>query len=212
MRDIPVFSTENGVASLTLKEIPYKKEAYIFLQQTSTPEKLLMECVDFCVTAGAKAIYATGHDCLAAYPLHTVILRMSRSSSWLPGTDASLTPVESSTFDQWRKIYNERMVGVPGAATITAFDEKTVVESGSAYFIHKADQLLGIGKASAGKIEAVATVARGSGREVFLALCGALSEDSISLDVAENNISALRLYKQLGFEVISELTRWYRIL
>ncbi len=37
MRDIPVFSTENGVASLGLREIPYSAEAYITLQDTQAP-------------------------------------------------------------------------------------------------------------------------------------------------------------------------------
>ena len=32
MRDFPIFSTETGVSSLTLKEIPYKKQAYIRIQ------------------------------------------------------------------------------------------------------------------------------------------------------------------------------------
>jgi len=34
MRDIPVFTTQYGVASLVLKEIPYKKRAHITLQAT----------------------------------------------------------------------------------------------------------------------------------------------------------------------------------
>ena len=29
MKDIPAFTTENGIASLILREIPYREEAYI---------------------------------------------------------------------------------------------------------------------------------------------------------------------------------------
>ena len=48
MRDLPMFTTEFGVASLILKEIPYREEAYILVQSTQEPEKLLRECIDFC--------------------------------------------------------------------------------------------------------------------------------------------------------------------
>ena len=32
MRDFPIFTTEYGVSSLTLKEIPYKKQAFICIR------------------------------------------------------------------------------------------------------------------------------------------------------------------------------------
>ena len=43
MKDIPVFTTENGAASLILREIPYRKRAHIRLQATREPEALLEE-------------------------------------------------------------------------------------------------------------------------------------------------------------------------
>ncbi len=212
MRDIPVFTTENGVASLILKEIVYKKTAYIRLQDSVAPDKLLNECVDFCVAAGAQQVYATGHDCLADYPVHTALLRMCRTLEYLPRTDAALFPVQSKTFATWRKIYNERMSGVSGAATITAFDEKKILSDGGAYFVHRGDLLLGIGKVSEGKIDAIAAVEHGAGEAVLLALCSALGEDSVALEVAQNNMPAIRLYRRLGFVTTGEVCRWYKVL
>ena len=48
MRDIPVFTTQYGVASLVLREIPYRQEAYISIQSSLQPEQLLEECIGFC--------------------------------------------------------------------------------------------------------------------------------------------------------------------
>ena len=48
MKDLPLFTTEHGVASLVLKEIPYQKTAYIILRDSLEPEALLKECADFC--------------------------------------------------------------------------------------------------------------------------------------------------------------------
>ena len=54
MKDIDLFTTEYGIASLILKEIPYKGEAYIRLRETQQPELLLQECVRFCRRCGAE--------------------------------------------------------------------------------------------------------------------------------------------------------------
>ena len=56
MKDFPVFTTENGVASLILKEIPYRGEAYIHLRDSQNPKTLLEECVSFCAACGADKI------------------------------------------------------------------------------------------------------------------------------------------------------------
>ena len=47
MKDIPVFTTEYGVASLFLREIPYRSRAHIKIQSSQEPEKLLEECISF---------------------------------------------------------------------------------------------------------------------------------------------------------------------
>ena len=45
MRDLPVFTTENGVGSLVFKEIPYSGTAYVTIHDSSFPTEFLMECV-----------------------------------------------------------------------------------------------------------------------------------------------------------------------
>ena len=209
MRDFPVFATENGVASLVLKEIPYKQEAYIYLQDTQTPEALLKECADFCTAAGAERILASGHSILEQYPLHTVLICMRCSREGIPDTDAALFPVQPETFDTWREIYNRKMAAVHNAATITAFDREKVM--GSGYFVHRGDTLLGIGKVSGNTIEVVAAQQPGAGREVLAALCHAITGDTVELEVARENLPAVRLYEKMGFVPVREISRWYRI-
>lgn len=79
MKNIPMFTTENGVASLILQEIPYRREAYVHIRCTAAPELLFRECFDFCKMAGAEKIYFTGHPLLETrYPFHTSVLRLRR--------------------------------------------------------------------------------------------------------------------------------------
>ena len=98
MKDIPVFTTENGVASLVLREVPYKGIAFITLQDSLQPEKLLKECVDFCRAVGAEQIFATGHSILTQYNETVTIYQMKRDVAGLTKTSADLIPVTEKTW------------------------------------------------------------------------------------------------------------------
>ena len=211
MQNIPMFTTENGIASLTLKEVPYTHKAYIVVQDTSQPEEFLKECIDFCRAVGADEIYATGHCYLENFLLHTSILEMKRSLYDLPETDACLFPVQEKTMEQWREIYNTRMSGVSNSAFMTVKDAARYVREGSAYFIHRNGELLGTGVAKGDTIEAVISVVSGAGQDVLLSLLSALTEDVARLVVASDNQPAIALYDRLGFVKTRETERWYQI-
>ena len=211
MRDIPVFTTEHGAASLALKEIPYKGIAYITLQSSMDPEKLLKECVDFCKMAGAKKVYATGHEALEKYPLYTKVIKMQQLRGNLPEGDGCLFPVTEDTAELWRSIYNEKMQSVPNAATIMQTDMKCHLSEGTCYFVHKEDKVLGIGMVFEDKVKAVAACERGAGELVMLTLCNALFSEIVAVEVATTNIPALHLYERLGFQKVADLIRWYDV-
>ncbi len=212
MRDFPVFTTENGVASITLKEVPYKGIAYIKIQSTQQPEAFLEECVDFCKMTGANNIYASGHKMLKRYPLYTVVLQMSVLRESLPNTDTTLFPVTEDTADGWQRIYNEKMFSVHNSSTMTKADMKTLIQRGGGYFVHRGKELFGIGIARGDTVESVIATKPGAGREVMLALCSSLHSESVVLEVASTNTRALRLYENLGFIRVAELSSWYDVL
>ena len=212
MRDIPMFTTENGVASLILREIPYRGEAYIRVQDTVCPKELLEECVSFCRIAGAEKIYATGHDHLQNYPLHTKVLRMMRAIDGLPETDALTMPVMEQTLERWREIYNDAMKPVDNASYMDTRQAKKLLQEGNGYFVHRNGELLGIGIASDDTIHAVVSVKPGAGQDVLSALTHALFSENIILEVASTNTRAIGLYERLGFIKTAELSAWYQVL
>ena len=212
MRDIPMFTTENGVASLILREIPYRGEAYIRVQDTVCPKELLEECVSFCRIAGAEKIYATGHDHLQNYPLHTKVLRMMRTIDGLPETDTLTMPVMEQTLERWREIYNDAMKPVDNASYMDTRQAKKLLQEGNGYFVHRNGELLGIGIASDDTIHAVVSVKPGAGQDVLSALTHALFSENIILEVASTNTRAIRLYERLGFIKTAELSAWYQVL
>ena len=212
MKDIPMFDTETGVSSLILKEIPYRQTAYIRVQsvQPGGLEEHLKECVAFCRMCGAERIYATGHGELEVWPLSCTVRIMRRSTpDWEP--EAHIFPVTEQTVSRWREICNERMAGVDNAATLTARDEKDILESRGAYFIHESGKLLGIGWMRGEELLVVASVVPGAGERVLRTLLTAAGEDRVTLDVASTNARAIRLYERLGFVTIGERSRWYLI-
>lgn len=211
MRDFPIFTTENGVASIVLREVPYKGVAYITLRDTQQPVALLKECVDFCKMAGAEKIFATGHSILERYPFHTAVLKMQQMRENLPQGDALLFPVTDKTAVHWRTLYNKKTKDVPNASSMTHQDMEKLLKRGAGYFVHKDSQLLGIGIAQGDTVETVIALKPGTGQTVMLALCSSLFSEQVVLEVASTNAPALKLYDRLGFVQTQELSRWYDV-
>jgi len=212
MRDFPIFTTEYGVSSLFLKEIPYKKQAHIRIRgvQEGFFAEHLQECVSFCRMAGAERIFAADHEALEKYPLYVTVYEMRGTAHTDPEKLANLFPVTQDTVGQWRRIYNERMAGVDNAGTLEARDEVKIMQ-GESYFIHRNGKLMGIGWIEDGKLLAVASVEKGAGETVMHTLMSLLEGQAMTLEVASTNEKAIRLYEKLGFIKTAEKTRWYEL-
>ncbi len=213
MRDFPIFTTQYGVASLVLKEVPYRREAYIHIRDVQAGElpQLLEECVRFCGAVGAERVYASGHADLERYPLYTAVYQM-RGDAWVDMEKLeSLFPVTEQTVSRWREIHNECLRGVDNAATLEKRDEKEILASNGAYFIHSGGKLLGIGWVEGEQLRTIAAVERGAGERVMHTLMSLAEGASMTLEVASTNTRAIRLYEKLGFVKTAELIRWYRV-
>jgi RimJ/RimL family protein N-acetyltransferase len=127
------------------------------------------------------------------------------------GQSACLWPVTEENVSEWRRIYNRRMVGVDNAQTLTRADERKILDSCGAYFVHSDGELLGIGWVEGNMLLAVASVKRGAGEAVTRALVSLVPDETAELEVASTNVRAIRLYERLGFVKTGELSVWYKI-
>lgn len=212
MKDIPVFTTDYGVATIILKEVPYRALAFVRVQdvQPGGLKAHLEECAGFCRAAGADRVLATGHEGLADYPLHSIVYKMSMPlEPRVP--EADLWPVTEETVGKWREVYNRAMGAIDNHATMTANDEKRIVQSGGAYFVHKDGELLGVGWMEDSELLALVSTVPGMGETVARTLFTTVDADRISLDVVSTNERAIRLYERMGFIRTGERARWYRI-
>lgn len=214
MRDFPIFDTEYGVSSLFLKEIPYKNEAYIRIREVQEAyfEAHLKECVDFCRMCGAERVFAADHKMLETYPHYASIIKM-QGTAWVDMKKLkNLFPVTEATVGQWRQIHNERLRGVDCSATLTSREEKDILTSGGAYFIHDKGELLGIGWVQNLELKTVAAVKPGAGECVMHTLMSLIEGADMILEVASTNRRAIGLYERLGLIQSKEITRWHRVL
>lgn len=211
MKDFPVFTTEYGVASLILKEVPYRQEAYIILQSTQQPEELLRECVSFCRMVGAERIFARGHEYLEQFPLHTIIYEMQGQARVQADMVENLWPVTEETIEKWRGMMNGRMAGVDNSGTLEKKGEKEILDSGGAYFVHRNGAPLGGFWVLADEILLVASFQPGAGERVMHTLFSLFPDQQLKLQVVSTNTRAIRLYEKLGFLKTKELRRWYNV-
>lgn len=211
MKDFPVFTTDSGVASLILREIPYRKCAYVRLQSSLEPKKLLHECIDFCRACGAQTVYAASELLPEEYPVHTSVLEMRGIPNLDMENIRSIFPVTEATVSRWRSLHNEYMQCVDNASTLESRDEARILASGGAYFIHTEGELLGIGWLDEGVLQAIAAVKPGKGIEVATTLLSVCPGEPVTLQVASTNLRAIRLYERLGFVKVRQISRWHEV-
>ena len=213
MKDFPVFPTEHGVASLTLREIPYKQTAYIEVQDVQPGElpELIEECAGFCRACGAEQIFAGGRGEFPeeSYSASVYEMRLNRLVQEDP--QACLFPVTAETAARVRTIYNEAMADVDFSATLTSRQEQEIAQNGGAYFVHREGELLGIGWMQEEEMKAIVSVKPGMGQTVADALFSVTPSEQIRLEVASTNHRAIRLYERMGFLKTREVMRWYRV-
>ena len=211
MKDFPVFTTEWGVASLILREVPYRQEAYIHIQASETPEELLKECISFCRMVGAERVFARGHEMLEDKPPYSIIYEMRSDSHPDEALVEHLWPVTEETVGKWRTMMNWRLAGVDHASTLETRQEKEIIASGGTYFVHRDGELLGGGWIQDGEVKLVAAFVPGAGLRVRHTLRSLMPGQPIRLEVVSTNAKAIRLYEKLGFVRTAELYRWYRV-
>jgi len=209
MKDIPVFTTEHGAASLILSQIPYREEGYIHVQSSLEPKLLLEECAGFLRACGAERIYATGEDLPQELETYTTLVQMQIATEALPETDVALWPVLQENLGQWADIYNQKTARIPLGAWMTDPQRKELLASGEGYFVHRNGQLLGIGRVCADTLHFVAAVQPGAGADVVAALGKLVTEPVLQLTVASTNEKAIRLYEKLGFIKTRKISTWY---
>ncbi len=219
MKNIPVYITEYGTATLILREIPHREIAYILLQ-SALPGHLedhAAQCAAFCRSCGAKTcLVSPGRDVgPPALPHAHDIYRLHTYKDYLPVPDAPvlLAPVDASNDAIFQRIYNQCFRSVSNAATCDRDHLALLRQPDRQGFLALTDASApyGIGELWGSELAAVGLLPeyRGGGQALTLSLLARCPGPEVTLTVASDNDAAIRLYDRLGFTVTETVSRWY---
>ncbi len=200
MKDIPIFTACNGIASLILNQIPYRGDGYVLIRSIfSNAQDFMQECEHFCRMAGAQRVYFSGEADFAGMQIHATLLEREILQKNLP--DSTAQAVETTDPSEWISLYNENFRAVPAA--------KYCREAKNAYDILKDGKRIGIGQVVHDRILTVAALQRGAGADCVRALAKLCDGETVYLNCAKENLPAMRLYDRLGFSEGSVKEIWY---
>ena len=217
MRNIPMFTAANGMASLILREIPYSGRAYVMVRSVwnGRIEGLLRECADFCRAAGASEVLASdGKNDLPADHAYD-ILRLTVERAALPMLErpVELVPVSGENGDAYLKIYNGCFREVPGAASYDKKDLQRLVTGKTGFLAVQDGDYAGVVELDPDGIAGIAVLPRhrGLGHDLALTALQQVKTETLCLKVADTNRRAVALYRRLGFGNDTLVSRWWRI-
>lgn len=202
MKDIPVFTSSEGIASLILREIPAWRVAYVLIRGVfSDIERLMSDCEGFCRAAGAERVYFSGEGDFSGCPVHARLMERSILCAALPATAAEAVPVAPETVGDWLAYYRTRFAAVPAAGSC--------VDTAGAWFLRADGRTIGIGQLCGDELRAVAALAPRRGADCVAALGALCRTERLRLLCAVENAPAMALYDRLGFDRGEVKEVWY---
>lgn len=217
MKNIPMFTSSYGVATLILREIGWSGCAYVLVRSVWNDQtaELLEECRGFCRAVGAERIYAAWetHALPAQHAYDMIAMTCPKAALPEPRKPVELEQVTPETAADYLKIYNQCFHQVPGAAS---YDKKSLEPLYGEYlaWLARADgQYAAVAEISKEGLEGIAVLPeyRGLGYDLAAAVLRMVPNTSVKLKVASTNVRARRLYERLGFTEAGIVTRWYRL-
>ena len=217
MKNIPLFTSTYGIATLILREIPWSGSAYVLVRSVWNEQKeaLLEECKSFCRAVGAKEIFATyGMEELPAEHAYDM-LAMTRPKTGLPVSErpVDLEPLTKANSEAYLRIYNTCFVSVPSAASYDAASLDPLYGEDLAWLAKVDGVYAGVAEISKAGLEGIAVLPeyKGLGYELALAVLPMVPSAELRLKVASINDRAVALYDRLGFLSKGAEKRWWRL-
>ena len=217
MKNIPLFTSSYGLATLILKEISWNGRAYVLIRSVWNDQTaaLLEECCGFCRAAGAEEIYASWDtaELPAVHVWDMIDMVCEKAALPAPRQAVELEQVTPETAEDYLAIYNQCFREVPAAAS---YDRKSLepLYGEELAWLAKVDGCFAaVAEISKEGLEGIAVLPafRGLGYDLAATVLQMVPSTRVKLKVASVNDRAGRLYDRLGFTPLGVSRRWYRI-
>lgn len=217
MKNIPIFTGENGTATLIFHEIPYCGRAYAIIRSVweNRTADFLEECRQFCRAAGAEESYASWKlETLPADHAYDM-LTMACSKADLPrdGKPVELEPLTPENSGTYLEIYNRCFRDIHGAASYEQSNLEPFYDEDVAWLARVDGIYAGTAEISKRGLEGIAILPqfRGLGYDLALSVLDMVPRKTVELTVCSTNERAIRLYRRLGFRQTELVSRWWKL-
>lgn len=216
MKNIPLFTSSYGLATLILREISWNGRAYVLVREIwHDGAALLEECRAFCLAVGAREVYAAwaeGFETLPAAHAYDM-LAMSCPKAALPVESLPLEPLSRENADAYLEIYQRCFRDVPSAASYDHKSLEPLYGEDLAWLVPVAGGYGAIAEISKTGLEGIAVLPehRGLGYPLAATVLQMVPSPVVHLRVASTNHRALALYCRLGFTEDAPARPWYRL-
>ena len=217
MKNIPMFTSSYGVATLILREIGWSGHAYVLVRSVwnGRTAQLLEECRGFCRAVGAEEIYASWdtNELPAEHAYDMISMIRPKADLPEPAQPVDLEQVTPETAEEYLRIYNRCFRDVPGAASYDRKSLEPLYGEDLAWLARVDGQFAGVAEISKEGLEGIAVLPefRGLGRELALSVLPMVPSPTLRLKVASTNHRAMALYDHLGFVREKLERRWYQL-
>lgn len=217
MKNIPLFTSSYGLATLILREIAWNGRAYVLVREiwNDAGAALLEECRAFCRAAGAAEVFAAwaeGYETLPADHAYD-ILEMSCPKAALPVGALPLEPLRRENADAYLEIYQRCFRDVPSAASYDHKSLEPLYDEDLAWLVPVGEGYGAVAEISKAGLEGIAVLPehRGLGYPLAATVLQMVPRPTVQLKVASTNHRALALYRRLGFAESGPARPWYRL-
>ena len=217
MKNIPMFTSSCGVATLILREIGWNGCAYVLVRSVWNGQtaQLLEECRGFCRAVGAEAVYASwdANELPAEHAYDMIAMTRHKAGLPAPERAVELEQVTPETAEDYLRIYNQCFRDVPSAASYDRRSLEPLYGEDLAWLARVDGQSAGVAEISKEGLEGIAVLSafRGLGRDLALSVLPMVPSPTLRLKVASTNHRAIALYDRLGFAPEKTERRWYRL-
>ena len=217
MKNIPLFTSAYGIATLILREIPWSGSAYVLVRSVWNDQAaaLLEECCGFCRAVGAEQIFAAydTEPLPAEHAYDMWVMSRPKKGLPLPASEVILEPLSRENRDVYLRIYNQCFRQVPSAASYDQSSLEPLYGEDLAWLAKVDGAFAGVAEISKEGLEGIAVLPEyaGLGTDLALSVLPMVPSTELQLKVASTNERAIRLYRRLGFVEKSVNKVWWRL-
>ena len=219
MKNIPMFTSSYGLATLILREIAWNGRAYVLVRSVWNDQaaELLDECRQFCRAVGAEEVYASwdAEELPADHAYDMIDMTCPKAALPVPRNPVELEQVRPETAEDYLLIYKQCFRDVSSAASYDRNSLEPLYGEDLAWLAKTDGQYAAVAEISKEGLEGIAVLPEYRGRGYGKGLLRELSRRAVAEGCGrlewcclDWNQPSIDFYRSLGAVPMDEWTTY----